>query len=149
MICTTNIAFLGVTIILSINTFCSTLIIVFPRISHSTTFIFPPLKPSTFFSMCKCCNTSYIFWFYNADPVRNTIQPLSFNSQLWPITCSICVLLELHTSIILYFWDIRQITAREMRPLGRNLRLVLVIRYLMALFLFLIWILMFRLYIWR
>ena len=135
---TSNIAFLGVTMIRSINTFWFTIINVLPRRSCSTIFLFPPLRPSMLFSMCKCAYTSKIYVFYNADSVRYTIQPLSFHSPLYPIRSCVFLLLELHTSIILYFGDIRHIKARKMRPLGMNLRLVLVIRFLIALFLFLI-----------
>ena len=96
--------------------------------------------------MCKREYTSVIFWIYYADSMWYTIQPLSFHSILHPIT-SILVLLELYGSIILYFWDIRYIKAREMRPLGMSLRLAFVIRILMALFFFLIWILMLRVWL--
>jgi hypothetical protein len=134
---TSYIAFLVLTIILSINTFCFTIIIVFVRISCSTIFIFLPSRPSMFYSMCKCAYTSKIYVFYNADSVRYTIQPLSFHSIFCP-TNLIFVLLELHASIILYFRDIRYIKARKMRLLRRRLRLVLVTRILIALFFFLI-----------
>jgi hypothetical protein len=134
---TSNIAFLGVTMILSINTFIFTIIIVFTRISCSIFFIFPPLRPSMLFSMCKCDYTSCMMCIYNADSVRYTIQPLSFHS-IFCRTNLIFVLLELHTSIILYFRDIRHIKARKMRQLRRRLRLVLVTRILIALFFFLI-----------
>jgi hypothetical protein len=129
---TSNIAFLGVTMIRSINTFWFTFIRVFIRISSSIIFIFPPLRASMFFSMCECLYTSCMMCIYNADSVRYTIQPLSFHSLT-----IICVLLELHTSM-LYFREIRHIKARKMRQLRRRLRLVLVIGFFMALFLFLI-----------
>ena len=99
-----------------------TVILILHWISSTVLFILPPRRPTMLFTFSECSYTSRPLILINANAVRDSINPLTFNSIFKAINYEL-ILLKLTLSIILDWGKLRSIKVRKMRVVRDRSRL--------------------------
>ena len=100
-----------------------TIIHILNWISFTVLFILPPTRPTMLFTFSECSYSATPLTLINANAVRDSINPLTFNSPFIAIFINELILLKLTLSIILEWGKLRSIKVRRMRRVRDRSRL--------------------------
>jgi len=123
LVCANEMCHAFIIFIVLIQSTVFTVINILHWFSCTILFILRPRRPTMFFTFSECSYTAIPLILINANAVRDSINPLTFNSPFIAIFINELILLKLTLSIILEWGKLRSIKVRRMRRVRDRSRL--------------------------